>query len=66
MTEQEANSPGHSKEKKKSRLPTRFRQLAAQRERLEQKLGHGVEFDVRVEGGKVKLAARRAGDGSEE
>lgn len=41
-------------------------QLAAQRERLEQKLGHGVEFDVRVEGGKVKLAARRAGDGSEE
>jgi hypothetical protein len=41
-------------------------QLASQRARLEQKLGHGVEFDVRVEGGKVKLAARRKGGGSGE
>ena len=41
-------------------------QLAAQRSRLEDKLGHDVEFDVRVEGGKVKLAARRTGGGSEE
>jgi len=40
-------------------------QLATQRARLEQQLGHGVEFDVRVEGGKVKLAARRAGGRSE-
>ncbi len=36
-------------------------QLATQRARLEQQLGQDVEFDVRVEGGKVKLAARRAG-----
>ena len=40
-------------------------QLRAQREGLEQKLGHGVQFDVKVEDGKVKLAARRARDTQE-
>jgi hypothetical protein len=38
-------------------------QLAAQKTQLEQRLGHRVQFDVRVEDGKVKLAARRQTDG---
>jgi len=38
-------------------------QLEAQRERLEAKLGGRVRFDVVVEDGKVRLAARRAGAG---
>lgn len=35
-------------------------QIAAQRERLAAKLGPSVRFDVKVEGGKVKVAASRA------
>jgi hypothetical protein len=34
-------------------------QLEQQREQLERKLGRQVQFDVRVEDGKVKLAARK-------
>ncbi len=34
-------------------------QLEKQRDELEQKLGRQVEFEVRVEDGKVKLAARK-------
>ena len=40
-------------------------QLEAQRERLEEKLGGQVRFDVVVEDGKVRLAARRAGSGGD-
>lgn len=40
-------------------------QLEAQRERLEAKLGGQVRFDVVVEDGKVRLAARRAGSGGD-
>jgi hypothetical protein len=35
------------------------RQLEEQRAQLEKKLGRQVQFEVRVEGGKVKLAARK-------
>jgi len=38
-------------------------QLEAQRERLQAKLGGRVRFDVVVEDGKVRLAARKAGHG---
>lgn len=38
-------------------------QLATQKAQLEERLGHPVQFDVRVEDGKVKLAARRQTDG---
>jgi hypothetical protein len=34
-------------------------QVAAQRRQLEQRFGHGVRFEVVVDGGKVKLAARK-------
>jgi hypothetical protein len=34
-------------------------QLDRQREQLQQKLGREIQFDVRVEDGKVKLAARK-------
>lgn len=34
-------------------------QLDRQREQLQEKLGRQVQFEVRVEGGKVKLAARK-------
>ena len=34
-------------------------QLERQREELEEKLGRQVQFEVRVEDGKVKLAARK-------
>jgi len=35
------------------------KQLASQREQLQEKLGRQVQFEVRVEDGKVKLAARK-------
>ncbi len=35
------------------------RQLEQQRDQLQTKLGRQVQFEVRVEGGKVKLAARK-------
>jgi hypothetical protein len=35
------------------------RQLEEQRKQLQNKLGRQVQFEVRVEGGKVKLAARK-------
>jgi hypothetical protein len=39
--------------------------IAAQREALEARLGSGVTFEVKVEDGKVKLAARKAGKGQD-
>ncbi len=39
--------------------------IAAQREALETRLGGEVRFEVKVEDGKVKLAARKAGKGQE-
>ncbi len=41
-------------------------QLEAQRERLQAKLGGRVRFDVVVEDGKVRLAARKAGHGGQQ
>jgi hypothetical protein len=39
------------------------RQLETQREQVEARLGEGVRFEVVVDGGKVKLAARRSAAG---
>jgi len=41
-------------------------QIAAQRKKLEERLGHAVRFEVHVADGKVKLAARKAANVSRE
>jgi hypothetical protein len=41
-------------------------QLASEQQKLETRLGHAVRFEVHVQDGKVKLAARKAGSASQE
>jgi hypothetical protein len=41
-------------------------QIDSERRKLEKRLGHAVRFDVHVQDGKVKLAARKAGTDSQE
>jgi hypothetical protein len=40
-------------------------QLASEQQKLETRLGHAVRFEVHVQDGKVKLAARKAGSQEE-